>query len=105
MDVFVKIDDTRYAASVSGILGNRDWDERDSKAITVTAPYEELAQKFVEGAAWSIITVEEDGKETEYDNSEYSVAGDIIVHRDGTATVMMGKPTDLERALVALLMQ
>lgn len=103
--IYVKIDDTRYAANISGRIGNQDWDGRDSKAITVTAPYEELAQKFVEGAAWSIITVEEDGKETEYDNSEYSVAGEIIVHRDGTATVMMGKPTDLERALVALLMQ
>lgn len=34
----------------------------------------------------------------EYDNSEYSVRGDILVHVDGTCTVKMGKPTALEAA-------
>ena len=29
----------------------------------------------------------------EYDNSNYSVAGDIIVHRNGTVTVKMGTVT------------
>ena len=28
-----------------------------------------------------------------YDNSEYSILGDITVHKDGTVTVKMGKPT------------
>lgn len=105
MDVFVKIDDTRYAASVRGTLGNRDWDGRDSKAITLTMDYARAAQLFVDGTPWSIVCQEEGQPEKEYDNSEYSVAGDIIVHRDGTVTVMMGKATELERALVALLMQ
>lgn len=31
-------------------------------------------------------------KET-YDNSDYSILGDITVHKDGTVTVKMGKPT------------
>ena len=29
----------------------------------------------------------------EYDNSDYCMAGDVTVHRDGTVTVKMGKPT------------
>ena len=29
----------------------------------------------------------------EYDNSDYCILGDITVHRDGTVTVKMGKPT------------
>ena len=28
-----------------------------------------------------------------YDNSEYSIAGDVVDHRNGTVTVKMGKPT------------
>lgn len=31
-----------------------------------------------------------------YDNSEYSIRGDLLVHTDGTCTVKMGKPTELE---------
>ena len=34
----------------------------------------------------------------EYDNSEYSIKGDVIIHPDGTVSVKMGKPTDLELA-------
>lgn len=37
-------------------------------------------------------------KETEFDNSDYCLAGDITDHRDGTITVKMGKLTDLEEA-------
>lgn len=32
----------------------------------------------------------------EYDNSEYSLAGDITDHRDGTVSIKMGKPTEAE---------
>lgn len=35
---------------------------------------------------------------TEFDNSEFSIRGDVTVHVDGTCTVNMGKPTDLEDA-------
>ena len=41
--------------------------------------------------------------ESEYDNSEYSIAGDITDHRDGTITVKMGKLTDLEEAYEIML--
>lgn len=32
----------------------------------------------------------------EYDNSEFSIRGDLMVHTDGTCTVKMGKPTEME---------
>lgn len=105
MDTHVEIGGRRYPASVSGRLRNQSWDGRDTKAITLTMDYATAAQLFVDGTSWSIVCQEEGQPEEEYDNSEYSVAGDIIVHRDGTVTVMMGKATELERALVALLMQ
>ena len=37
-------------------------------------------------------------QQTEFDNSEFSIRGDLTVHVDGTCTVHMGKPTDLEDA-------
>lgn len=37
----------------------------------------------------------------EYDNSEYSIRGDLLIHTDGTCTVKMGKPTEAEAAQLA----
>lgn len=34
----------------------------------------------------------------EFDNSDFNIRGDLTVHVDGTCTVKMGKPTDLEDA-------
>lgn len=42
-------------------------------------------------------------QETEFDNSEYNLAGDITDHRDGTITVKMGKLTELEEAYEIML--
>ena len=60
-----------------------------------------------DGTPWSIVqgTPAADGKETEagWDNSAFSLSGDITDHRDGTVTIKMGKPTDLEDAYEMLL--
>lgn len=32
----------------------------------------------------------------EWDNSEYSLSGNIIDHRDGLVSIKMGKPTEAE---------
>ena len=37
--------------------------------------------------------------ENVFDNSEFSIAGEVIDHRDGTVTIKMGKPNELEVAL------
>lgn len=35
---------------------------------------------------------------TDYDNSDFCLRGDIVVHSNGTVSVKMGKLTDLEQA-------
>ena len=62
-----------------------------------------------DGTPWSIVqrtpAPDESGteNENEWDNSAYSLSGDITDHRDGTVTIKMGKPTDLEDAYEMLL--
>lgn len=118
---FIKIKETMYPATIDGRMIDRDWDNRESKSITLEMDYATTINLFVDGLAWSIveqnevpiyqkdaqgqIVLDENGasiqtgteiKETEWDNSEFSVAGDITDHRNGTVTVKMGKPTDSE---------
>lgn len=89
---------TEYAASINGCIADRAWDGRDSKTITLEMTHAEADELFVDGAEWSI----KDADGTEYDNSDYCIAGDIIDHRDGTISVKMGKSTDLEDLLEML---
>lgn len=106
---FVKINGTLYPATVSGRMADKDWDNRESKAITLKMDYENAITLFVDGLAWSIVQKEEvpvlgengeqtgtEIRETEWDNSDYDVAGSITDHRNGTITVKMGKITDSE---------
>ena len=125
---FVKINGTLYPASVDGRISDHEWDGRESKAITLEMTYAEAIELFVNGLAWSIVeqhehpvfelyengepVLDEDGnpiqtgtdmQETEWDNGEFVLAGDITDHRDGTVTVKMGKLTDLEEAYEIML--
>lgn len=108
---FVKINDTRYPATVSGRITDSSWDNRESKSITLEMDYKTAIDVFVDGLVWSIvgqhdvpvyddkgIQIGTEVKDTEYDNSEFALAGDITDHRDGTITVKMGKLTPLEEA-------
>ena len=115
---YVKVNETLYPATVSGKTADREWDNRESKAITLDGDYEAVNALFPDGTAWSILddvttivrdeqgqpVVGEDGTvvtetvQQEFDNSEFSIRGDLTVHVDGTCTVKMGKPTDLEDA-------
>lgn len=119
---YVKINDNLYPASISGKTADREWDNRESKAITLEGDYEAVNALFPDGTVWSILddvttivrdeqgqfVVGEDGTvvtETvrqEFDNSEFSIRGDLTVHGDGTCTVKMGKITDAE--LLAIIM-
>lgn len=113
---FVKINNTLYPATVNGKVADKDWDNRESKSITLETTYAEAVALFVDGLVWSIVqrdevpTVDENGeqtgtetKETEFDNSDYTLAGDITDHRDGRITVKMGKLTELEEAYEIML--
>ena len=94
----VKINDTLYPAVIAGKMQDASWDNRSTKTITLEMDYATANELFVDGAEWSIV----DDENTEYDNSEYSLAGDITDHRDGTLSVKMGKMTDLEEVLEAM---
>lgn len=125
---FIKINDTLYPATISGRVADRDWDNRESKSITLEMDYATAHALFVNGLAWSIVQrgevpvfeMDENGEpifdengapiqtgtkiqESEYDNSDYNLAGDLTDHRDGRITAKMGKLTDLEQAYEIML--
>ena len=101
---YVKINGTTYPAVINGKHIDREWNDRESKTITLEMAYTDAIGIFVEGLAWSILMdveqEQEDGSivtvQEEYDNSEYSMAGSITDNRDGTLAVKMGKPTQIE---------
>lgn len=110
MGIYVEINGVQYPASITGKLSDKDWDGRASKAITLEMPYSDAVAIFTDDVKWNIVQdieeeIEEINEETDevthklvtkqefYDNSEYSIAGDIIDHRNGSITVKMGKIT------------
>ena len=97
---YLKIKDTQIPAVFRGYTKDRDWNDRESTAITLAMTYEEAMDTFVDDLEWALVY--EDGEITEvYDNSEFSVAGSVTDNRDGTVTVKMGKLT-AEEALAIL---
>lgn len=101
---YVKINGTTYPAVINGKHIDREWNDRESKIITLEMAYADAIGIFVDGLAWSILMdveqEQEDGSivtvQEEYDNSDYSMAGSITDNRDGTLAVKMGKPTKIE---------
>ena len=116
MSIYVKVNNTEYPAAVSGANNDRTWDGRDTKTITLTMTHAEVAALLPDNTPWSIVqretvdVLDEQGQPTgetkevvnEYDNSAYSLAGDITDHRDGTVSVKMGKRTEAETAVGAV---
>lgn len=125
---YIKINSTLYPATISGKVADKEWDNRESKSIKLEMDYATASGLFVNGLAWAIVqrnevptyqtdengeyVLDENGElvqdgsqmqETEFDNSEYNLAGDITDHRDGTITAKMGKLTDLEEAYEIML--
>lgn len=112
MATYIKVNNTEYPATVNGNLVDRNWNGRDTKTIYLTMSYDAVAALLPDNTPWSIVqrdmvdVLDEQGQPTgetkevvnEYDNSEYSLAGDITDHRDGTVSIKMGKPTETENA-------
>lgn len=108
--IYFKANNTEYPASIAGKVTDRDWGNRESKAVTLTMTHAAAAQLFVDGLVWSIVqrdtvpvygtdgnpTGETEEQVQEWDNSDYCVAGSITDNRDGTCTCKMGKKTDAE---------
>lgn len=112
MSIHIKVNNTEYPAAVSGANNDRNWNGRDTKTITLTMTHAQAAALLPDNTPWSIVqremmdVLDEQGNPTgetkevvnEYDNSEYSLAGDITDHRDGTVSIKMGKLTETESA-------
>ena len=95
--IFIKVNNEKYEASISGLMKDAKWDDRESKSITLSMSNDEVKNLHPDNTKWSI--VQEEGNDVqEWDNSEYCLSGDITDHRDGTVTIKMGKLTDLEIA-------
>lgn len=81
---------------------------QDYLRITLSATYTDVLAYFVDNATYAIrqFDIGESGEEletyTDFDWSEYSVAKDIVDHRDGRVTVYMAKPNEQEQVAEAL---
>lgn len=116
MAIYIKVNNTEYPAAVNGVNNDRTWDGRDIKIITLTMAYAEVMALLPDNTPWSIVQRETVDKldendmptgETveqvnEWNNSAYSLSGDITDHRDGTVSIKMGKPTETESAVGAV---
>ena len=105
--VKLKIKGNEQEASITGATNDKLWDGRESKSITLAMDYATAMETFADDVPWSILYQPSNYYDTETkkmvtppveesDNSDYCILGDITVHRDGTVTVKMGKPTGEE---------
>lgn len=100
----VVVNGNSYDAEIHGTKRDSSWGNRESKSIRLAMDYATTAATFADDVPWSILYQGPDYYDPEqqkmvtppveeYDNSDYCILGDITVHRDGTVTVKMGKPT------------
>lgn len=119
---YIKVNNTLYPAKIDGRIGDYEWDRRDTKSITLNMTYADVLALLPDNTPWSIVQkgtvqkISEDGQPmvddsgnsiteevtNEYDNSEYSMSGVIRDNRNGTVTIKMGKPTEIENILSEL---
>ena len=113
---YIKVNNTLYPATIAGRIGDYEWGRRDTKSITLTMAYADVLALLPNNTPWSIVqkdTVQKIGEDgqpmvddsgnpvteevtSEFNNSEYSMSGVIRDNRDGTVTIKMGKPTEIE---------
>lgn len=110
MAEFIKVAGQEYPATCIYNYKDRNWDMRESVAVHLTMPYAQAAALLTSGVKWSNVfretkdALDNDGNPTgqteevvtEEDMSAYSLAGEIVDHRDGTVSIKMGKPTESE---------
>lgn len=116
MAEFIKVGGQEYPATLIYNYKDRNWDMRETQTVQLAVPYAQAAALLPSGAPWSVVMretkdkLDNDGNPTgqteevvtEEDMSAYSLAGEIVDHRDGTVSVKMGKPTEAENAVGAV---
>ena len=110
MAEFIKANGQEYPATLIYNYKDLNWDMRESVAVHLTMPYAQAAALLPDNTPWSNVfretkdKLDNDGNPTgqteevvtEEDMSAYSLAGEIVDHRDGTVSIKMGKPTESE---------
>lgn len=113
MKTYVNIAGQKLEAVIYGRTCDMDWSSRESKTITANMTYNQAKDLFVDNVPWSITqefdpVQQKDGSTTTpepvtYDNTEFCIAGPITDNRDGTISVKMGKPMEVELLQAQLL--
>lgn len=116
MAEFIKVAGQEYPATCIYNYKDRNWDMRETQTVHLTMPYAQAAALLTTGTPWFNVTremqdvLDENGMltgqteevVTEEDMSAYSLAGEITDYRDGTVSIKMGKPTEAENAVGAV---
>ena len=102
---FIKVNGQEYPVKSIYNYNDHEWDNRETVLIHLPMSYTEVVALLTDGVKWSKglrkereVTGQTEEVVTEEDMSEYSLAGDITDHRDGTVSIKMGKPTDAENS-------
>lgn len=111
MSTYLKANNTETPCEAAEHYRDSAWG-RPTCTVTIKASAAEIAALLPNNAPWSLIeredVLDESGMPTgqtvdhERDMSEYSLSGDITDHRDGTVSIKMGKPTETESAVGAV---
>lgn len=111
MSTYLKANNTETPCEAAERYRDSAWG-RPTCTVTIKASAAEIAALLPNNAPWSLIeredVLDESGMLTgqtvdhERDMSEYSLSGDITDHRDGTVSIKMGKPTEEESAVGAV---
>ena len=116
MAEFIKVNGQEYPATLIYNYKDLNWDMRETQTVHLTMPYAQAAALLPDNTPWSKVfretkdKLDNDGNPTgqteevvtEEDMSAYSLAGEIVDHRDGTVSIKMGKPTEAENAVGAV---
>lgn len=111
MSAILKANNTETPCEAAEHYRDSAWG-RPTCTVTIKASAAEIAALLPNNAPWSLIeredVLDESGAPTgqtvdhDRDMSEYSLSGDITDHRDGTVSIKMGKPTEAETAVGAV---
>lgn len=116
MAEFIKANGQEYPATLIYNYKDLNWDMRETQTVHLTMPYAQAAALLPDNTPWSNVfretkdKLDNDGNPTgqteevvtEEDMSAYSLAGDITDHRNGNVSIKMGKPTEAENAVGAV---